>query len=219
MKEAEHDRLSASHSARPSKAIGVSRPVNWRNVALPGQGSHRPRRRRPAVRRRDQPNHRAGFPRHADDVLGRADSISGDTPPLRRPRRPSRAARPRTPPAGRGRPRDHLAAATLGMAQRPARRRLGRAAQARRSGPARLATTRSRTRQSQEAAYRFMVAMAGDRPGFEEATRALFAGQGDRFDQETASWPADMRDHVRGLAAPHCGDDGRVKLSRNRDPR
>ena len=47
-----------------------------------------------------------------------------------------------------------------------------------------------------------MVAMAGNHPGFEEATRALFAGQGDRFDQETASWPPDVRDHARRLAAP-----------------
>ena len=33
-----------------------------------------------------------------------------------------------------------------------------------------------RMRRAREAAYRFMAAMAGDRPGFEEATRALFAG-------------------------------------------
>ena len=35
---------------------------------------------------------------------------------------------------------------------------------------------RDRVRRAQEAAYRFMSAMAGDEPGFEEATRALFAG-------------------------------------------
>src|SRR5882724_9616001 len=34
-----------------------------------------------------------------------------------------------------------------------------------------------RVRQAQEAAYRFMSAMAGNRPGFEEAARALFAGK------------------------------------------
>jgi hypothetical protein len=56
-------------------------------------------------------------------------------------------------------------------------------------------------RRSQEAAYRFMSAMAGNLPGFEEAARALFAGQGERFDRETASWPPDVRDHARGLAA------------------
>jgi len=60
---------------------------------------------------------------------------------------------------------------------------------------------KDRIRQSQEAAYRFMVAMAGDRPGFEEATRALFAGDADRFEHETASWPIDVRDHTRRLAA------------------
>jgi hypothetical protein len=37
-------------------------------------------------------------------------------------------------------------------------------------------------RRSQEAAYRFMSALAGDVPGFEEAARALFAGDGKRFD-------------------------------------
>jgi hypothetical protein len=68
--------------------------------------------------------------------------------------------------------------------------------QARRSGE-----DKDDIRQSQESAYRFMVAMAGNRPGFEETARALFAGQGDRFDQETASWPPDVRDHARGLAA------------------
>lgn len=64
---------------------------------------------------------------------------------------------------------------------------------------------KDRIRQSQEAAYRFMVAMAGDRPGFEEATRALFAGNGERFDQEVVSWPPDVRNHARKLAAVALG--------------
>jgi hypothetical protein len=57
-----------------------------------------------------------------------------------------------------------------------------------------------RVRQAQEAAYRFMVAMAGDAPGFEEASRALFAGNKTRFDQEIQAWPSDVRDHARALA-------------------
>jgi hypothetical protein len=61
---------------------------------------------------------------------------------------------------------------------------------------------RDRVRQAQEAAYRFMSAMAGDEPGYEDATRALFAGNPDRFDQLTQAWPADIRDHARRLAAP-----------------
>lgn len=60
---------------------------------------------------------------------------------------------------------------------------------------------KERIRKSQEVAYRFMAAMAGNLPGFEEATRALFAGNGERFDQEVASWPTDVRDHTRRLAA------------------
>jgi hypothetical protein len=44
-----------------------------------------------------------------------------------------------------------------------------------------------------EAAYRFMTAMAGDLPGFEEAVRALFAGDRSRLEQEAMSWPEDVR--------------------------
>lgn len=60
---------------------------------------------------------------------------------------------------------------------------------------------KDRVRQSQEAAYRFMSVMAGNRPAFEEATRALFAGHRDRFDQLIAPWPKDVRHHARKLAA------------------
>jgi uncharacterized protein len=63
-------------------------------------------------------------------------------------------------------------------------------------------TGKDRVRRSQEAAYRFMSAMAGNRPGFEEATRALFAGDRARFDRLIESWPPDIRDHARMLAGP-----------------
>ncbi len=55
---------------------------------------------------------------------------------------------------------------------------------------------RDRVRRSQEAAYRFMSAMAGNLPGFEEATRALFARNPDRFDDLIRGWPKDVRMHV-----------------------
>lgn len=55
-------------------------------------------------------------------------------------------------------------------------------------------------RRSQEAANRFMSVMAGDAPGFEEAARALFAGDAERFDQRVEGWPADLRDHAGTLA-------------------
>ncbi|OYX34472.1 MAG: hypothetical protein B7Y99_05500 [Caulobacterales bacterium 32-69-10] len=47
-----------------------------------------------------------------------------------------------------------------------------------------------------EAAYRFMSAMAGDRPGFEEAARALFAGDRPRLTALLSQWPADVGDEV-----------------------
>jgi uncharacterized protein len=61
-------------------------------------------------------------------------------------------------------------------------------------------SAKDRVRQSQEAAYRFMSAMAGDAPGFEEAARSLFAGDARRFEQCLGAWPEDVRDHTRTLA-------------------
>ena len=66
----------------------------------------------------------------------------------------------------------------------------------------RVNSDRDRVRHSQEVAYRFMSAMAGNLPGFEEATRALFAGNLERFENLITSWPGDIRDHARKLAAP-----------------
>ena len=47
-----------------------------------------------------------------------------------------------------------------------------------------------------ETAYRFMSAMAGDLPDFEEASRALFAGERGRLEAFIYEWPADIRDEV-----------------------
>ncbi|MBZ5577995.1 MAG: DUF2239 family protein [Acidobacteriia bacterium] len=57
-----------------------------------------------------------------------------------------------------------------------------------------------RVRAAQEAAYRFMSAIAGNLPGFEEATRALFAYERRRFSELIAGWPADVRDYAVQLA-------------------
>jgi hypothetical protein len=58
---------------------------------------------------------------------------------------------------------------------------------------------KDRIRQSQEAVYRFMSAMAGDAPGFEEAARALFAGDGERFARCVGAWAPDVRDYALRL--------------------
>ena len=59
---------------------------------------------------------------------------------------------------------------------------------------------RDRVRAAQEAAYRFMSAAAGNLPGFEEATRALFAHDRRKFAQLIADWPEDVRDFAVSLA-------------------
>ncbi|MGM4889607.1 DUF2239 family protein [Tardiphaga sp. 1201_B9_N1_1] len=59
---------------------------------------------------------------------------------------------------------------------------------------------RDRQRAARDAAYHFMSTMAGDRPGFEEASRALFAGDRRRFTELIANWPVDIRDHIVILA-------------------
>ena len=55
---------------------------------------------------------------------------------------------------------------------------------------------KQRARALREAASRFMTAMAGDLPGFEEASRALFAGDERRFERLVHAWPLDVRRHV-----------------------
>lgn len=57
-----------------------------------------------------------------------------------------------------------------------------------------------RVRLARESTYRFMSAIAGNEPGFEEAARALFAGNQDRFEEMIRSWPPDVREHVASLA-------------------
>ena len=58
-----------------------------------------------------------------------------------------------------------------------------------------------RARRAREATYRFITAMAGDRPGYEEATRMLFAGDWTAFDAAVAGWPEDVRETAREMAA------------------
>src|SRR5262245_31185648 len=59
---------------------------------------------------------------------------------------------------------------------------------------------RDRVRAAQEAAYRFTSAVAGNLPGFEEATRALFAYDRRRFAELISAWPPDVRDYAIRLA-------------------
>jgi uncharacterized protein len=57
----------------------------------------------------------------------------------------------------------------------------------------------ARARARRDAASRFMWAMAGNLPGFEEATRALFAGDDVALTRRMKKWPVDIRKHVERL--------------------
>ncbi len=59
---------------------------------------------------------------------------------------------------------------------------------------------KDRIRWAQEAAYRFMSVIAGNKPHYEDAIRALFADEPGRFKQLIAEWPTDVRDHAARLA-------------------
>lgn len=110
------------------------------------------------------------------------------------------------PPRGRGRPKLGVVAREVTLlprhwdwlARQPggasvALRKLVEAAQ-------RSAGAADRQREAREAAYRFMTTMAGNRPGYEEAIRALFAGDAAGFAAQIAGWPPDIRDHAAQLA-------------------
>lgn len=56
-------------------------------------------------------------------------------------------------------------------------------------------------RRRRDAAYHFMQAACGDRPGYEEALRALYQGDGARFDALVAGWPKDIGAYLSRLLA------------------
>lgn len=64
----------------------------------------------------------------------------------------------------------------------------------------RASAAKDQRRQAQERTYNFMTAIGGDLPGFEEAMRALFADELERFKSLLAAWPDDVREHAIKLA-------------------
>lgn len=67
---------------------------------------------------------------------------------------------------------------------------------------------RDQVRAAREAAYRVMSVLGSELPGFEEASRSLFAGERARFHSYVSDWPADIADYVRALAAPGWAANG-----------
>ncbi len=60
---------------------------------------------------------------------------------------------------------------------------------------------KQRARKTREAAGRFMWAMAGNLAGFEEASRALYAGDAERLRTHTRAWPRDIRAQMDRMLA------------------
>jgi uncharacterized protein len=56
-----------------------------------------------------------------------------------------------------------------------------------------------RVRSTIEAADRFLSAMAGNLPGYEEATRALYGRNRERLNELVRDWPRDIRSHFQHL--------------------
>lgn len=56
-------------------------------------------------------------------------------------------------------------------------------------------------RRAQTAAYKVMYALAGHLKGYEEALRALYAGDPQRFETQIVTWPHDIAAYVRDLAS------------------
>ncbi|HET8942089.1 MAG TPA: DUF2239 family protein [Rudaea sp.] len=60
--------------------------------------------------------------------------------------------------------------------------------------------SRALAHQAMESVERFMLSMAGDLPGYEEASRAFYRSDKQRFAAITKTWPKDIRDHAQALA-------------------
>lgn len=136
----------------------------------------------------------------AAQVMSRI-SAAKDVSPLTETPKPEQAA-----PAGPGRPRLGVVAREVTLLPRHwewlstqpggasvALRKLVEQAK-------RASASVDRVRSSQNAAFQFMSAMAGNLDGFEEAARALFAADRPRFEVLITAWPADVHEHLKQLA-------------------
>ena len=138
-----------------------------------------------------------------DDVVARLEKIRVVLPPALAPEAEAASTEPRGP----GRPKLGVVAREVTLfprhwewlASQPggasvALRKLVEDAR-------RVHAQRDALRKARENAYVFLSAVAGNLPEYEEAVRALFAGESARFTERTESWPADIRAHARKIAA------------------
>jgi uncharacterized protein len=60
---------------------------------------------------------------------------------------------------------------------------------------------RAQQRARRDAAYRFATALVGNAPAYEEAMRALYAGQAEDFAAHIEAWPTDVRRVLEEMTA------------------
>lgn len=65
----------------------------------------------------------------------------------------------------------------------------------------RASEVKDRVRQASAIGYKFMSTIAGHQPGFEEASRALFAGDQAGFETQIVAWPVDVQTHLKKVLA------------------
>ncbi|MDH3263399.1 MAG: DUF2239 family protein [Paracoccaceae bacterium] len=115
-------------------------------------------------------------------------------------------ARHETPAAPRrGRPRLGVVSREVTLLPRHwewlASQRGGASATLRRLVDAARKENDGKSRARQDAAYHFLTAIGGDLPRYEEAIRALYAGDLAGFETQMSGWPADILAHALRLAA------------------
>lgn len=113
-----------------------------------------------------------------------------------------RAAELAEAPRGRGRPKLGVVAREITLLPRQwdwLSRQPGGASAAIRRLVEEAAKSPPTAEARRDAAYRFMSDMCGDRPGYEEALRALYRDEKERFETLTAAWPDDVRAYIARL--------------------
>lgn len=115
----------------------------------------------------------------------------------------------RAEPRGRGRPRLGVTAREVTLLPRQwewlSQQPGGASAESRRLVEA--ARKKPNQREARrDAVYRFLTAAGGDRPHYEEAIRALYRGEAERFRALIGAWPDDVRAYAEQLMGEKAGD-------------
>jgi hypothetical protein len=119
----------------------------------------------------------------------------------------ARTASPPAPRPGRGRPRLGVVAREVTLLPRHwdwlAAQPGGASAALRRLVDEARRTTAEpdRIRRARDAVFRAMTTLGGDLPGYEEAARALFAGDREGFAKRLGAWPDDLAAYLLRLSS------------------